>query len=198
MTNTIITISRQYGSGGRDVGKLVAKRLGIQCYDKEIISKISEKSGFTEQYIQNAGEDVEDDLFSGFGNVGFYEQSNRLAIWNEQCRVIKKIAEEGDCVLVGRCADYVLKDENVNLIKTFVYADMDYRADRIVTLYGDSSGNPKKRLREKDKRRSAYYEIYTDQTFGDLLNYDFCLNSSSLSIDTCVDIIVNEYQRKKK
>ncbi len=198
MTNTIITISRQYGSGGRDVGKLVAKRLGIQCYDKEIISKISEKSGFTEKYIQNAGEDVEDDLFSGFGNVGFYEQSNRLAIWNEQCRVIKKIAEEGDCVLVGRCADYVLKDENVNLIKTFVYADMDYRADRIVTLYGDSSGNPKKRLREKDKRRSAYYEIYTDQTFGDLLNYDFCLNSSSLSIDTCVDIIVNEYQRKKK
>ena len=196
MPKTIITISRQFGSGGREVGRLVAEKLGMKCYDKEIISKISEKSGFTEQYIQEAGEDVEGGLFTGLGNVGFYEQSNRLAIWNEQCRVIKNLAKE-DCVVVGRCADYVLKDEkDVELIKAFIYADMDFRAKRIVELYEESPINPEKRLKEKDKRRSAYYEIYTDQTFGDLLNYDFCLNSSSLTLDRCADIIVDEYKKR--
>lgn len=199
MTNKIITISRQFGSGGRTIGKEVADKLGIKCYDSEIIAQIAEKSGFTEDYIKENGEYMDGGgFFSSLGAVDFYGQSNRLTIWTEQCKIIKKIALEGDCVIVGRCADYVLKDNtDVELLKTFIYADMDYRADRIVTQYGESDIKPKKRLRDKDKRRAAYYEIYTDQKFGDPLNYDMCLNSSALGIDRCVDIIVEEYQRKK-
>lgn len=199
MKNTIITISRQFGSGGRTIGKEVAEKLGIPCYDSEIIAKIAEKSGFTEDYIKEKGEYMDaGGFFSALGSVDFYGQSNRLTIWTEQCKIIKNIASEGDCVIVGRCADYVLREaENVELLKTFIYADMDYRANRIVTQYGESEVNPKKRLKDKDKRRAAYYEIYTDQSFGDPLNYDICLNSSSLGIERCVEIITEEYNRKK-
>lgn len=199
MTNKIITISRQFGSGGRSVGKLVAEKLGLKCFDKEIIAQIAQKSGFTEDYINEHGEYMDDGgFFASLGNLDFYGQSNRLTIWSEQCKIIKKIAEEGDCVIVGRCADYVLKDkENISLLKAFIYADMDYRAHRIVTQYGESEIKPKKRLKDKDKRRAAYYEIYTDQRFGDPLNYDMCLNSSSLGLERCAEIIAEEYKRMK-
>ncbi len=119
-------------------------------------------------------------------------------LWNAQCNVIRSLAQE-DCVIVGRCADYVLKNfKDVDLLRFYVYADMDFRAERIVKQYGESDQNPKKRLIEKDKRRAAYYEIYTDQKFGDPLNYDLCLNSSSLTVEGCASIIVNEYKRRKK
>lgn len=197
MTNKIITISRQFGSGGRSVGRMVADKLGLKCYDSEIIAHISEKSGFTEDYIKEKGEYMDDGgFFSALAGVDFYGNSNRLTIWSEQCRVIKQIAHEGPCVIVGRCADYVLKnEEDISLLKAFIYADMDYRADRIVTQYGESDVNPKKRLKDKDKRRAAYYEIYTDQKFGDPLNYDLCLNSSTLGIEQCVDMIAEVYQK---
>ncbi len=198
MTNTIITISRQFGSGGRTIGKLVSEQLGLKCYDGEIISEISKKSGFTEDYIKENSESVGNGLFSSLANVGFYGQSSQLTLWNAQCNVIRSLANE-DCVIVGRCADYVLKNtENVDLLRVYIYADLEFRADRIVKQYGESDVNPKKRLNEKDKRRAAYYEIYTDQKFGDPLNYDLCLNSSSLSIERCVELIVEEYKRKKK
>lgn len=198
MTNKIITISRQFGSGGRSVGKMVAEKLGIKCYDSEIIRQISEKSGFTEDYIKEQGEYMDGGgIFASLGSVDFYGKSNRLTIWSEQCKIIKQIASEGDCVIVGRCADYVLKDDNsLNLLKTFIYADMDYRAERIVKQYGESEVNPKKRLKDKDKRRAAYYEIYTDQKFGDPLNYDMCLNTSTLGIDRVVELITEEYNRR--
>lgn len=198
MTNKIITISRQFGSGGRSVGKEVAEKLGIKCYDSEILTEIAQKSGFTEDYIKEQGEYTNSSgLFATLGSVDFYGKSNQLTIWSEQCKIIKQIASEGDCVIVGRCADYILKDNaDVNLLKTFIYADMDYRADRIVKQYGESDVNPKKRLKDKDKRRAAYYEIYTDQKFGDPLNYDMCLNTSSLGLDRVVELIVEEYNRK--
>lgn len=197
MNEKIITISRQFGSGGRTVGRMVADELGLKCYDSEIIAHISQKSGFTEEYIKEKGEYMDDGgFFSALAGVDFYGNSNRLTIWTEQCRVIKQIAHDGPCVIVGRCADYVLKnEEDISLLKAFIYADMDYRADRIVTQYGESDVNPKKRLKDKDKRRAAYYEIYTDQKFGDPLNYDLCLNSSTLGIEQCVDMIVQAYKR---
>ncbi len=198
MTKTIITISRQFGSGGRTIGKLVAEQLGLKCYDGEIITEISNKSGFTEDFIKENSESFGSGLFSSLGNVGFYEQSSQLMLWNAQCNVIRSLAQE-DCVIVGRCADYVLKNfKDVDLLRFYVYADMDFRAERIVKQYGESDQNPKKRLIEKDKRRAAYYEIYTDQKFGDPLNYDLCLNSSSLTVEGCAAIIVNEYKRRKK
>ena len=123
MTNKIITISRQFGSGGRTVGKLVAEKLGIPCYDSQIISEIAKKSGFAEEYIKENGEYMESSgFFASLGNVGYYGQSNQLTIWSEQCRIIKELAEKGNCVIVGRCADYVLKDADVSLLKTFIYA----------------------------------------------------------------------------
>ncbi len=198
MTKTIITISRQFGSGGRTIGKLVAEQLGLKCYDGEIITEISNKSGFTEDFIKENSESFGSGLFSSLGNVGFYEQSSQLMLWNAQCNVIRSLVQE-DCVIVGRCADYVLKNfKDVDLLRFYVYADMDFRAERIVKQYGESDQNPKKRLIEKDKRRAAYYEIYTDQKFGDPLNYDLCLNSSSLTVEGCASIIVNEYKRRKK
>lgn len=198
MTNKIITISRQFGSGGRSVGKEVAEKLGIKCYDSEILTEIAQKSGFTEDYIKEQGEYTNSSgLFATLGSVDFYGKSNQLTIWSEQCKIIKQLASEGDCVIVGRCADYILKDNaDLNLLKTFIYADMDYRADRIVKQYGESDVNPKKRLKDKDKRRAAYYEIYTDQKFGDPLNYDMCLNTSSLGLDRVVELIVEEYNRR--
>jgi cytidylate kinase len=198
MANTIITISRQFGSGGRTVGKKVADLLGLKCYDKEIITKISEQSGFAEDYIREEGEYVDNPgLFSSLGGLDYYGHSNRITIWTEQCRILKEIAEKGDAVIVGRCADYVLQD-HANLIRIFIYADMDSRADRIVNEYGESDIKPEKRLREKDKRRAAYYEIYTDQKFGDPLNYDLCLNSASVGIDRCAEIIADLYKNPVK
>lgn len=199
MSGKIITISRQFGSGGRTVGRMAADRLGFRCYDREIIQKIAEKSGFAEDYISEAGEYVDDTGFFGaLGGLDFYGHSNHITIWTEQCAILKKIADEGPCVIVGRCADYVLKEYHKDLLKCFIYADMDSRAERIVRQYGESDVNPKKRLKDKDKRRAAYYDIYTDQTYGDPVNYDLCLNTGTLGIDQCVDIIVKAYQRDGK
>jgi len=124
----------------------------------------------------------------------FYENANRITIWTEQCRIIREIADQGPCVIVGRCADYVLK-QDYDLLRVYIYADMDYRADRIVRVYGESNVKPEKRLKEKDKRRAAYYEIYTDQKFGEPENYDLCLNSGKLGLEECADIIVDVYQK---
>lgn len=194
----IITISRQFGSGGRTVGRKTAEKLGIPCYDAEIIQKIAEKSGYSEAYVAEQSESENAGFFGGFGN-DIYGYSGKLAIWTSQCRVIKELAEKGDCVIVGRCADYVLRQEkDIELLKVFICADEEDRIHRIVHEYGETDVRPEKRLREKDKRRKAYYEIYTDQKYGDPVNYDMCLNTSSLGLDRCVDFIVGLYSEKDK
>lgn len=192
----IITISRQFGSGGRSVGRKVAETLGIPCYDAEIIQKIAEKSGYSKEYIEEQSESESGGLFGSFASADMYGYSGKLTIWTNQCRVIEELAAQGDCVIVGRCADYVLKNRGVDLLKVFIYADEKDRIHRIVHEYGETDVKPEKRLREKDKRRKAYYEVYTDQRFGDPLNYDLCLNTSSFGIDGCVDLIAGVYKRK--
>ena len=195
MSGKIITISRQFGSGGRSIGEMVAKKLSMEHYDREIIQQISQRSGFAEDYVNEQSEAVEQSgFFSSLSSGDFYENSNRITIWTEQCRVLKKIADKGPCVIIGRCADYVLK-QDYDLLRIFIYADIDYRADRIVREYGESNVKPEKRLKEKDKRRAAYYEIYTDQKFGDPKNYDICLNSGKLGLEECAEIIAGLYQR---
>ncbi len=194
MTGKIITISRQFGSGGRSVGKLVAEKLGINCYDSAIIDKIAKESGFSEEYIKNQSEDaVEAGWFAALAGRNYYGQSNQDLIWIAQCKVIEDLAKAGDCVIVGRCADYILKGKN-DLLRVFIYADNDSRAKRIVEQYGETEENPYKRLKEKDRKRSAYYEIYTDQRFGDPSNYDICLNSGTVGIDMCADFIADMYR----
>ncbi len=186
----IITISREFGSGGRTIGKRVAEELGIPCYDGEILEKVAAESGFAEEYIKDKGEYTHPSLLmSLFTNRSIYTgPTNEDKIWIIQCKIIKELAEKGPCVIVGRCADYILRERD-DVMKVFVFADMDFRAKRIVEIYGEMEEAPAKRLREKDKRRAAYYHHYTDMDWGTSRNYDICLNSSFIGIDECVKIL---------
>ncbi len=192
MKNRIITISREFGSGGRTIGKLVAEKLGIPCYDAELISKISQESGFSENYIKDASEYASGGfLASAFANRSF-GPTNEDYLWSIQQKVITELAEEGPCVIVGRCADYILR-EKADLLKVFIHADRKFRSERIVNVYGETEEAPEQRVREKDKRRAAYYRFYTDMRWGIAQNYDICLNSGVLGIETCSELIAKLY-----
>ena len=188
MKNRIVTISREFGSGGRTIGKKVAEKLGMACYDAELIQKMAEKSGFTESYIKEAGEDIPNGLLSfAFSNRSF-GPTNEDILWDLQYKVITELAEKGPCVIVGRCADYILR-EKADCLKVFIHADMAFRAERIVKVYGEWEQSPEQRLRDKDKRRAAYHRFYTDMKWGHAQNYHITLNSGVLGIDRCAEII---------
>lgn len=193
MKNRIITISREFGSGGRTIGKHVAEKLGVPCYDSEIIEKIAQQSGFTEWYIKNSDESSPSgfagSLFTGNRSFG---PTNEDYIWEIQRKVILNIAEKGPCVIVGRCADYILKDK-ADCLRVFIHAEETYRADRIVKIYGERTETPMERIRDKDKRRAAYHRFYTSMRWGDAKNYDIALDSGRIGIDKCVDILLDIY-----
>lgn len=195
MNNKIIAISRQFGSGGRTVGKLVAEKLGIPCYDHDLIEKIAEESGLCEEFVKERGEYASSGswLANAFADRDYYGHSVQDDIWFAQRRVILDLAQKGPCVIVGRCADYIL-EETHDCLRVFIHADMKARAERIVKQYGESDQAPERRLRDKDKRRAAYYNFYTDRKWGDLKNYDICLSTSSLGIEKCADIIASIYK----
>ena len=197
MTGKIITISRQFGAGGRTVAHALSEKLGIPCYDKQLITKIAEESGLSEAYVKKEAESAESaGIFSFLGETDFYGNSNKLEIWKAQCTIIKRLAEEGPCIIVGRCADYVLKD-SADLLRVYLYADKEFRKQRAVEVYNEGHDNPDKFLKENDKRRKAFYDVYTDQKFGDAANYDICLNAGSLGMETCAEIIAGIYQNQK-
>lgn len=184
MKNRIITISREFGSGGRTIGKEVANKLGIPCYDQELIEKVAAKSGFSPEYIAEHGEYA---MGSWLGS-----SIGRDYLWGAQKKTICELSEQGPCVIVGRCADYILR-EKANLLRVFIHADLQTRAERIVRIYGEREDAPEKRLKEKDKRRAAYYRYYTDMQWGRATNYDIALDSGTLGIEKCVDIIASLY-----
>lgn len=197
MAIKVITISRQFGSGGRSIAKKVAEELGFNYYDKEIIDHVSVETGFCEEYIAERGEHAPGTsiLSYGFQPAGIPNVMNGLSpadyLWSIQRQVILKIAQEdAPCVIVGRCSDYILGDRD-DVLNVFIHADMEYRKDRIVRLYGESEKNPEKRLNEKDKKRKTNYKYYTNQEWGNSINYDISLDSSSLGIDSCVKIITD-------
>lgn len=198
MEKKIITISREFGSGGRTVGHLVAEKLGIPFYDKELVDQIALESGFAPKFVEENGEHSPgSSLFSyAFAHQGVPGVMNGLStadfLWNIQCSVILQLAEKGPCVIVGRCADYILRDK-ADCLRVFIHADMDFRAERIVKVYGESEQSPQQRLKDKDKRRAAYHRFYTDMKWGYAQNYDITLNSGSLGIDKCVQIIKSLY-----
>lgn len=194
MSNRIITISRQFGSGGRTIGKETAAKLGIPCYDQELIEKIAEESGFAREYVAERGEYTVHGswLASAISGRDFYGHSPQDDLWAAQRKVILDLAEKGPCVIVGRCADYILRD-SADCLRVFIHADMAQRAERIVQQYGERPETPEKRLRDKDKRRAAYYQYYTDMTWGAVEHYDITLNSGSLGIEKCVEIIAGLY-----
>lgn len=192
MKNRIITISREFGSGGRTIGKETAAKLGIPCYDQELIEKIAEESGFAKEYIAERGEYTTHGswLASAISGRDFYGHSSQDDLWAAQQRVILDLAEKGPCVIVGRCADYILRDA-ADCLTVFIHADMEQRAKRIVEQYGERTETPEKRLRDKDKRRAAYYQYYTDLKWGEARNYHIALNSGALGIERCVEIIAH-------
>ena len=192
--NRVITISRQFGSGGRTIGRQVAKKLGIPCYDQELLEKLSEKSGFTKEYIKERGEYTERggwlaNALSGRAAGGMNNQDH---IWIAQRELILELAQQGPCVIVGRCADYILKD-HADCLNVFIHASMADRAERIVKMYGEREDAPEKRLRDKDKRRRAYYQFYTDTQWGLAENYHIALDSGALGLDKCVELIAGLY-----
>ncbi len=202
MEKKIITISREFGSGGRTIGRKIAESLGIPFYDKELVDQIAVESGFAPKFIEEHGEHSPGkSLFSyAFAPQGVPGVMNGLStadfLWNIQCNVIMQLAEQGPCVIVGRNADYILKDRT-DCLHVYIHADLPFRADRIVRLYGESEKSPEARLQEKDKRRRVNYQHYTGRTWGTSQNYDICLNSSSIGIDACADIIVNIVKNSK-
>ena len=192
--NKVITISREFGSGGRTVGKLVAEKLGIPCYDQEIIQKIAQESGYCEEFIAEKIDKPHSKLFgNSFAFRDHYGNSIQDKIWLAQLKAIVEVANKGPCVIVGRCADYILEG-TADLIKVFIHADTKTKAERIVEQYGESDLAPEKRLREKDKRRAAYYQVNTDRKWGDIKNYDIALSTSSLGIERCADIVAELYK----
>lgn len=165
MLNRVITVSREFGSGGRTIGKMVAEKLGIPCYDAELIQKIAEESGYAADYIREEGEGASGGWLSALFTDRSMGLTNQDKIWNIQSRVIEELAEKGPCVIVGRCADYILR-EKANCLNVFIHASMEKRAERIVQEYGEREESPEQRLRDKDKRRAAYHRFYTDMKWG--------------------------------
>ena len=203
MEKKIITISREFGSGGRTIGRMVAERLGIPFYDKELVDQIALESGFAPKFVEEHGEHSPgSSLFSyAFAPQGVPGVMNGLStadfLWNIQCSVILQLAEQGPCVIVGRNADYILKDRQ-DALHVYVFADISYRAERIVRRYGESDKSPEQRLNEKDKRRRVNYQHYTGRTWGMSQNYDISLDTGVLGIEQCADIICGIVENSKK
>jgi cytidylate kinase len=195
MKKPIITISREFGSGGRSIGKAVAERLGIPYYDKDLVEQVAVETGFDPAYIAEHGEYAPSKsmfayAFSHLGTPGIMDGlSSADYLWVKQRQVILDLAEKGPCVIVGRGADYILKDRE-DCLHVFIHAPKEFRAERIVRLYGESEKSPEKRLDEKDGKRKVNYKHYTGEEWGMSRNYDISLNSGIIGVEKCVDIIV--------
>ena len=191
MEKRIITISREFGSGGRFIGEEVAKKLGIAYYDKNIINEIAEKSGLSPEYIQeNAELSPRKGLFAyAFAGRDITGKSVEDMLYEAQRKVILDLAEKEPCVIVGRNADYILKDRE-DVLNVFIHGDMPEKIQRIVRLYNVEEKEAVKIMADTDKRRMTNYNFYTDQKWGKAGNYTLCLNSSQLGYDRCEKIIM--------
>ncbi len=181
----IITIAREYGSGGRYIGKLVAEKLGIKLYDKEFIEELSDKTGLTDEYIE--ANEQKRNLLDNFNNAYYGGLNNSDELFIKESEFIKKIAKNNSCVIVGRCADYILKDKK-NVIKVFIYNSLENKIKRAKKYYG-MKDNCKKEINKINKLRENHYNHYTDREWKDPANYDICLNSDEVGIEKSVDII---------
>ncbi len=192
----IITIARQFGSGGREIGEELAKALGVKCYDKELISLAAKESGVDPEVFNNVDEKATNSLLYSL-SLGLYSfgsnfTADRLPVNDKlyllQHKIIKQIAAEGACVIVGRCADYVLRDKK-NIVKLFICADMDYRIDRAVKIKGVNKGKAAQVVSKTDKSRANYYNFYSGMKWGSPENYDLSVNRTKLSTEQVVGVI---------
>lgn len=209
--NTIITIGRQFGSGGREIGEMVADHFGIKCYDKELLSRAAKESGFCEEMIQNHDERptnsflynlVMDTYSFGYNSSSFVDMPISHKVFLAQFDTIKKIAEEGPCVIVGRCADYALNDYD-NVLNIFIHADEEFKVKRIKERFDDINSDDKARemMSKKDKQRQSYYNYYSSKKWGRADSYDLSINSSILGIEGTVKFIIQyieDFEQSKK
>ncbi len=190
----VITINREFGSGGHSIGEEVAKRLNIPFYDGQIVERCSIESGYAKEIIEEQGEQASNsDKWFNFPSVSYmYYQTPQDEIYLAQRRVIMDIAKEGPCVIVGRCSDYILEYANppIKCAHVLIHADYEHREKRILEKYGEVDGvDIKKRIAKKDKQRRAYYHYYTDRSWGDYNNYNLSLDSGKLGEELCVYLI---------
>ena len=184
--NIIITVSREFGSGGRYIGKMIADKLGIKLYDKEFIEKLSEETGLSEEYIED-NEQKRENLAS-FNNGYYFGLNNADELFIKESELIREVADKESCVIVGRCADFVLKDRE-NILKIFVYSDMENKIKRATKFYGLDIEKAKKEINRIDKLRANHYKYYTEKKWNDFVNYDLCINSDALGVEKSVEIV---------
>ena len=188
----VITISREFGSGGHSIGEKVAKQLNIPFYDGEIVNKVAVESGYAKAVIEEQGEDsaAQNRWFDISAAGAMYFQSPQDEIFLAQQHVILDCAKEGPCVIVGRCSDYILRHAQIPCLNVLIHSDMEHRIARILERYGEIKNvGVKKRIQKKDKQRRTYYKYYTDQNWGDYSNYDIALDSGTLGEELCVATI---------
>ena len=190
---TVILISREYGSGGRGIGEKIAKELNIPFYDKEVIRMACQESGFDVSLFENIEEQSKHPLSYFLSMYSSTMTPSDLSLNDKvfliQSKVIRDLAKES-CVIIGRCADYILRDYD-NVLRVFVHADIEDRIARVIDEYKDDDDNIKEKIRRIDKNRATYYNYYSNKRWGNLENYDLSLNTSKVDVDTCVNIIKN-------
>lgn len=199
MGNRVYTIGREFGSGGKCVGEELAKRLGIKLYDKELLQQAAKESGFCQEIFENHDEKPTNsflyslvmDTYSsgGYSSAPFLDMPLNHKVFLAQFDTIKKIAEKESCVIVGRCADYALAG-NPDCINIFIHADLTDRVKNISKRLNITESKAKDMAQKQDKQRASYYNYYTSKKWGDSRSYDLTLNTSKLTIDQCVDLII--------
>lgn len=202
MNNYVITIGRGYGSGGRTIGKMLADKLGINYYDKEIMRLASKESGINQQFFAMADEKLKQtNIFKVSQNVyrgetfSDVDQISNTELYNYQARVLRELATRESFVIMGRCADFVLKDYK-NVTKVFVHASIDKCVKNVSSMSSMTEEELKKFIMQTDYQRSQYYRFHTGREWSDARNYDICLNTDGLTLDNCVETI-NNYRKMK-
>lgn len=198
MSYKIITISRQCGSGGHTIGQAIAEKLNIPLYDKKILEEVARRSGLAEDVIETEGEYSTSSMLYGIA-MGIYNgwdvaQRENMPLREQinayQTEFIREVAEKGACVIVGRCADYILR-ERIDCLNVFIYGDKYDRVKRVIEEHRVPDYEAEAHVRKRDKKRAAHYKYITDREWGDMKNYNICLDSSALGIEKCVEIIAD-------
>ncbi|MCR5501962.1 MAG: cytidylate kinase-like family protein [Lachnospiraceae bacterium] len=205
--NTVITISRQFGSEGHEIGQKLADSLGIKCYDKELLTRAAKESGFCQEIIENQDERptgsflynlVMDTYSFGYNTSHYVDMPISQKIFLAQFDTIKTIAKEGPCVIVGRCADYALADMK-NCVHIFIYGNEETKTKFVMNRFGISEKEAREMCIKKDKQRQSYYNYYSSKKWGRADSYDLCINSSLLGVDGTVKLIqqfVEDFESK--
>lgn len=204
--NLVITIGRECGSGGRQIGQAIAEKLGVKCYDQELLTLCAKNSGLCEDIFQSHDEKpvnsflyslVMDTYSLGYASPGYIDMPLNQKVFLAQFETIKKLASEESCVIVGRCADYALAD-HPHVVSVFISGDEEDKIPYLMNLYGISEDKARDQMIKTDKRRASYYNYYTNKKWGAVSSYDFCINSSAAGRERCVDLILDFARAKEE